>query len=91
MEMIKYLSIILSEEVNLSSAASGGLIRLAIKDEIGPFKPLKQLDLKDYKTSCENALKERLQKLSVENIDQIIERLVNELIQNQSLITMESV
>ena len=91
MEMIKYLSIILSEEVNLSPSASGGLIRLAIKDEIGPFKPITQLDLNDYKNSCENALKHRLQKLSVDNIDQIIERLVNELIQNQSLITMENV
>ena len=91
MEMIKYLSIILSEEVNLTPSASGGLIRLAIKDEIGPFKPIKQLDLKDYKTSCENALKKRLQKLGVDNIDQIIKRIVNELIQNQSLIIMENV
>ncbi|MHA2338343.1 MAG: hypothetical protein ACXACX_13635 [Candidatus Hodarchaeales archaeon] len=91
MEMIKYLSIILSEEVKLSPSACGGLIRLAIKDEIGPFKPIRQLDLKDYKTSCANALKERLKKLSVDNIDQIIERLVNELIQNQSIITMEKV
>jgi len=90
MEMIKYLSIILSEEVNLSPA-SGGLIRLAIKDEIGPFKPIKQLDLKDYRNSCENALKERLQKLGVNKIDKIIERILDELIQNQSLITMEKV
>ena len=91
MEMIKYLSLILSEEISLSPSASGGLIRLAIKDEVGPFKPIKQLDLKDYRNSCANALKERLQKLSVDNIDQIIERIVNELIQNQSLITMENV
>jgi len=89
--VIKYLSIVLSEEVNLSPSASGGLIRLAIKDEIGPFKPFKQLDLNDYKTSCENALKKRLQKLGVNDIDQIIKRIVNELIQNQSLITMEKV
>ncbi|MHA2182176.1 MAG: hypothetical protein ACXAAH_12220 [Promethearchaeota archaeon] len=91
MEMIKYLSIILSKEINLTPSASGGLIRLAIKDEIGPFKPIQQLELKDYKASCENALKHRLKKLKVNNIDQIIERIVNDLIQNQSLITMEKV
>lgn len=89
--MIKYLSLFLSEEINLSPSASGGLIRLAIKDEVGPFKPLKQLDFRDYRNSCENALKERLQKLNVDNIDQIIERILNELIQIQSLITMEKV
>ncbi|MFX0030400.1 MAG: hypothetical protein ACFE8B_14405 [Candidatus Hermodarchaeota archaeon] len=91
MEMIKYLSILLSNEVNLSTSASGGLIRLAIKDETGPFKPLKQLDLKDYIDVCENALKERLKKLNVKRVDQIIERLVSELTKNQSLITMEKV
>ena len=91
MEMIKYLSIILSEQVNLSPSACGGLIRLAVKDEIGPYKPTNQLNLEDYKKSCENALKHRLEKLGVDNIDQIITRIVNELIQNQSLITMETV
>jgi len=62
MKMIKYYSIILSEEMSLSSSASGGLIRLAIKDEIDPFKPTEQLDLKDYKSSCENALKKDFKK-----------------------------
>jgi len=91
MEMIKYLSIILSEEVNLTTPASSGLIRLAIKDEIGPFKPIKQLNLEEYQKCLENALKERLKNLNVANIDQIIEKLVKELIQIQSLLTMENV
>ena len=91
MEMIKYLSTILSEQVNLSPSASGGLIRLAIKDEIGPFKPTKQLTLNDYQTSCENALRRRLSNLGVVNIDQIIKCLVIELIRNQSLATMEKI
>jgi hypothetical protein len=91
MEMIKYLSIILSEQVNLSPSASAGLIRLAIKDEVGPFKPINQLKFKDYKNSCENRLRERLKKLDLENIDQIVRRLLNKLVQNQSLITMEKV
>jgi len=89
MEMIKYLSIILAEEIKLSPSASSGLIRLAIKDEIGPFTPLHHLNLSDYKTSCENALRRRLSKLGVVNIDQIIKRLMIELIKNQSLATME--
>ncbi|MHA1931840.1 MAG: hypothetical protein ACW96X_04820 [Promethearchaeota archaeon] len=89
--MIRYLGNILSEEVNLTPPASAGLIRLAIKDEFGPFKLIGHLDFKDYKKSCENALKDRLKKLGVENIDQIIERIIDELIQHQSLITMEQV
>ncbi|MFX0024122.1 MAG: hypothetical protein ACFE9S_17475 [Candidatus Hermodarchaeota archaeon] len=91
MEMIKYLSIILSEQIDLSPSASAGLIRLAIKDTVGPFKPINQLNFKDYKISCEINLKKRLQKLNINNINQIIISILDELVQNQSLITMEKV
>lgn len=91
MEMIKYLGIILSEKIDLSPSASAGLIRLSIKDTVGPFKPIKRLKFKDYQLSCEIHLKNRLQKLNINNIDQIIKRILDELVQNQSLITMEKV
>ena len=38
-----------------------------------------------------NALGERLRKLGLDNIDKKIERLIKEIIKNQSLITMEKV
>ncbi len=90
-EMFRYLSNILSEELNLSPPASAGLIRLAVKDQFGPFKPIEQLNFKDYKTICNNALKERLIRIKVHNIDQIINRIFVQLVQNQSLIIMENV
>jgi hypothetical protein len=89
--MLRYLSNILSEELNLSLPASAGLIRLAIKDQFGPFKPIEQLNLKDYKTVCNDALKARLHKIDVHDFEQIIERILIKLVQNQSLIIMENV
>jgi hypothetical protein len=38
-----------------------------------------------------NALRERLRKLGLDNIDKKIERLMKEIIKNQSLITMEKI
>ncbi|MFX0023055.1 MAG: hypothetical protein ACFE9S_12080 [Candidatus Hermodarchaeota archaeon] len=90
-EMFRYLCNILSEELHLTPPASAGLIRLAIKDQFGPFKPIEQLNFKDYKEICNNALKDRLVRIKVHNIEQIIERIVIQLVQNQSLIIMENV
>lgn len=89
--MFRYLSNILSEELHLSLPASAGLIRLAIKDQFGPFKPIEHLNFKDYKIICNNSLKARLQKIKLINVEQIIERLEIKLVQNQSLIIMETV
>jgi hypothetical protein len=89
--MFRYLTNILSEELQLTPPASAGLIRLAIKDQFGPFKPIEQLNLKDYKIICNNSLKERLQKIKVINAENIIERIEIQLIQNQSLIIIEIV
>lgn len=91
MEMIRYLSIVLSEEINLSRAASGGLIRLAIKEEVGPYKPIEQLTLNDYLSICQNSLGKRLQRLGIAETSQIITYIKQEIIKNQSLATMEKV
>ncbi|MFX1445491.1 MAG: hypothetical protein ACFFHV_18905 [Promethearchaeota archaeon] len=91
MQIINHLAEVLSKEINISATASRGLIKLAIKDEIGPFVPLNTLGLKDYQSTIRNSLKIRLQNLNVETFEEIIRLLLNELIMHQSLILMETI
>ena len=91
MQIINHLGEILSKKIQISATASRGLIKLAIKDEIGPFVPFNQITLKDYQVIIRNSLKKRLQRLNVENFEEIIELLVNELITHQSLVLMEKI
>ena len=91
MQIIHHLGYILSENIGISAAASRGLIKLAIKDELGPFIPLNLLKLPDYQKVISNTLKRRLVAIKVSNPDSIIDLLKIELIENQSLITIEKV
>ena len=91
MQIINHLAKVLSLKINISATASRGLIKLAIKDEIGPFEPLNKLGLKQYQATIQNSLKTRLQNLNVENIEEIVVLLLNELIIHQSLILMEKI
>ena len=42
MEIYNYLGDILADKIKISPPAARGLIKLAIKDELGSFKPLIQ-------------------------------------------------
>lgn len=88
MEIISYLSDFLSSQLNISPPAVRGLLKLSIKDELGPFKSLDKISYNDLKTTIQDALKKRLEKLEVSNFNNIIERLLKELQEHQSLITM---
>ena len=91
MQIINHLAEYLSLKINISATASRGLIKLAIKDEIGPFEPLNKIGLKEYQAVLQTSLKIRLQNLNIENFEEIIGLLLNELINHQSLITMEKI
>ena len=91
MEIINTLGNKLSKEIEISPPAARGLIKLAIKDEIGPFKPYNQINFKELESTILNSLKNRLLKLDLKNIDIIIDHIKKELIDKQSLITMSSV
>ena len=80
----------LANQINISQPASRGLIKLSIKDEVGPFKPLEKLSYDDLKSTLQNALRVRLANLEIVNSDQIIALLLVELFKNQSLITIAS-
>lgn len=91
MEVIYILAEKLSQKIHISPPASRGLLKLAIKDEVGPFKPLNQLDYDDFKNSIEKALRMRLDKLNIKNPHEIIKYLIIELRSIQSLITIGGV
>ena len=91
MEIIYILAEKLSQKIHISPPAARGLLKLSIKEEVGPFKPLNQLDYDDFKNSIEKALRMRLDKLSINNPNEIIEYLIKELRIIQSLITIGGV
>ena len=88
MEIIKYLGEKLSEKVNISPPAARGLLKLAIKDEIGPFKPYFKLKLEDFELVITNSLKIRLINLNFQKSENIVQYLIDELNKAQSLITL---
>jgi hypothetical protein len=91
MLIIYYLGDLLSEKIGISTSASRGLIKLSIKEEFGPFKPISDIGLKDYQDVINNSLKLRLQNLKISNFEEIVNLLLKELITHQSLVTMEKV
>lgn len=88
MEIINILAVILAENVKISQPAARGLFKLSLKDQIGPFKPLNQMEFKDFKDTIDNALRERLVELKISNLEKLISILNVQLIENQSLISM---
>ena len=91
MEIIKYLGDKLSEQINISPPAARGLLKLSIKDELGPFTDLNKISYNDLCNVLKNSFKNRLIYLEISNYEFIINNLLNELTLNQSLITMAGV
>ena len=91
MEIINILGKSLAKNLNISPPAARGLIKLSIKDEFGPFKPITQLNYEDFKLIINQSLRQRLINLKVVNVDLIIEIMLEVLKQNQSLITMAGI
>jgi len=91
MDIIEHLGSRLAELISISAPAARGLIKLAIKDEVGPFKPLNQITFNEFKDTIENSLKKRLEILEISTFELIIKYLVRELTNYQSLITIGGV
>lgn len=90
-QIIYKLGEVLSKELGISPAASRGLIKLAIKEELGPFRRLDTIGLRDYQKLIQNSLKKRILKLNISNYEQLVDLLSKEILENQSLITMEKI
>ncbi|TFG18214.1 MAG: hypothetical protein EU531_00875 [Promethearchaeota archaeon] len=90
-EIINILGKNLATNLNISPPAARGLIKLSIKDQFGPFKPLSQLSYEDLKLIINQSLKKRLLNLEVVNLRTIINIMLEDLKKNQSVITMAGV
>lgn len=91
MEIIKYLGDKLSERINISPPAARALLKLSIKDELGPFTDLNKINYNDLCKVLNLSFKFRLIKLEISDYNAIIKYMLNELTLNQSLITMAGV
>ncbi|TFG08303.1 MAG: hypothetical protein EU539_02790 [Promethearchaeota archaeon] len=91
MEIIKYLGDKLAQKIGISPPAARGLLKLSIKDELGPFNPLDKLNFIDLKKVLQKSLNQRLIRLGVSDNQKIVEFMLSELTNNQSLITMAGV
>lgn len=80
---------IISRELNISPPAARGIIKLSIKDEFGPFKPLRELKYSDMLLVVNNSLRRRFITLKIKNCEQILSTLRKELNENQSLFSLE--
>ncbi len=91
MEIIKYLGDKLAKEINISPPAARGLLKLSIKDELDPFRPLFKITFNELRNVLQNSFKKRLINLEISNYEAIVNHMIIELELNQSLITMAGV
>ena len=91
MEILNILAEFIAKEINISPPAARGLLKLSIKDQLSPFKPLSQITFRDLKNVINSSLKARLNHLNVPNVNKLIDSLIQQLIDHQSLIPMTKI
>lgn len=91
MEIINVLGFELSNLIKISPTAARGLIKLAIKNELGPFTLFSQVTFGELKAVIDNSLKNRLIQFQLQDIESVIKILTDRLNKYQSLITMTNI
>ncbi|UYP44175.1 hypothetical protein NEF87_000460 [Candidatus Lokiarchaeum ossiferum] len=86
MDLINYFGNILAMETEKNPIVCKGLIRLALRD-IYPTPP-QQLTFFHLKKIFEESLQKRLQKMHIDNANEISNFLVDELTKKQSILTL---
>ncbi|MBD3255876.1 MAG: hypothetical protein GF383_12340 [Candidatus Lokiarchaeota archaeon] len=89
--MIIYIGGLISNELNISPPAGRGLIKLAIKDEFGPFINYGDISFENFMKVINNSLKLRFKQLNISNPSKIIEYLREKLVNSQSLLTLGAI
>ncbi|MBN1801944.1 MAG: hypothetical protein JW891_10585 [Candidatus Lokiarchaeota archaeon] len=85
MNIPQYFGSILSEKTGLSAVPCAGLIRLSIKQA---GKNPDNISVRDLKNVFQDQLRERLERLNMKDINNLVRTLVMELIKTQSIIAM---
>lgn len=81
----------MSRKIDKRFIPTAGLMRLAVKDTFSNKEDHTDLSFKEVKQVFIKGLKERLEKLSIKNVDEIVEEMISELKKHQSLFTMARV
>lgn len=85
MDFISVYGQVLSEITGIKKMACNGMIRLAFRDaSLDPSTS----DFKEYKEVFTKHLKARLEKINIENRNEIVNQLESKLIENQILFTL---
>lgn len=82
---------ILSRKINKSLIPTAGLMRLAVKDTFPNKEYYTDLSFKEVKQVFSKGLKQRLEELSIQNVEEIVEEMISELKKHQSLFTIARV
>ena len=88
---IHIFSEILSKKIDKSLIPTAGLMRLAVKDTFPNKMDHTDLSFKEVKQVFSMGLKQRLEKLLIKNVEDIIKEMISELKKHQSLFTMARV
>ncbi|MFX1568606.1 MAG: hypothetical protein ACFFCV_09580 [Promethearchaeota archaeon] len=81
----------IADQINISAPAARGLLKLAIKDKLGPFKSINEIDFIEFKSVIKDTLKQRLIQLDVPDNEDLIDFLLIQLTKKQSLITLSKI
>lgn len=82
---VSFLGEKLASEINIDPIAGKGLIRLAIKDDLGESH---DINIQKLRNVIQNGLKKRLERIDIENVNLIIKKLDNLVVTNQSIFTI---
>jgi len=89
--IISLISGILADSIEKPELVCKGLFRLALieDDKVDKIKS-DSLTFDDLEYVIQNGLKNKLMKIRIENIDEIITHLINELVKKQAIFTMKT-
>ena len=89
MDLIGFFSAFLAEKLEKDVSTSRGLLRIAIKDQFGSMPS--NISFDDLFHVFNKALRNRLMKLNIMNIDKIIHEMLDILTKRQALFTMANI
>lgn len=87
MSLINYAGGVLAPLIQTTPSAARGLLILCIRQEFGD-KGMEMLNFQNIDQILSNSFKTRLEKTGEENVEEIIKKMKDELVRNQSLLLM---
>ncbi len=88
-DMFTYLGQALSQKTGRMLIVCKGIFRHVVLDEFGELRP--NIDLSQWIQALTNHLPDRLSKIRVDNSEEISREIIDELLKNQSIITITAI